>query len=91
MSAIITHIHTLLVYLHPHIRNFVEERDLNRIKEMLTEDKQINKSLKQQLDKDPITVSKWYTNILGLETFIEIAQLLNVDAQKLIWTLRVSK
>lgn len=35
MSAIITHIHTLLVYLYPHIRNFVVERDLNKIKVML--------------------------------------------------------
>ena len=88
MSAIITHIHTLLVYLYPHIRNFVVERDL--IKVMLAEDKHI-KRLKQQLDKDSITVLKWYTNILGLDTFIEIAQLLDVDAQKLIRTLRVSK
>ena len=83
MSAIITHIHTLLVY-------FVVERDLNKIKVMLAEDKHI-KRLKQQLDKDSITVLKWYTNILGLDTFIEIAQLLDVDAQKLIRTLRVSK
>lgn len=58
---------------------------------MLAEDKRINKSLKQQLDKDPITVLKWYTNILGVETFIEIVQLANVDTQKLIWTLGVSK
>ncbi|CAK7082263.1 MAG: XRE family transcriptional regulator [Bacteroides thetaiotaomicron] len=57
---------------------------------MLAEDKHI-KRLKQQLDKDSITVLKWYTNILGLDTFIEIAQLLDVDAQKLIRTLRVSK
>lgn len=90
MSAIITHIHTLLVYLYPHIRNFVVERDLNKINVMLAEDKHI-KRLKQQLDKDSITVLKWYTNILGLDTFIEIAQLLDVDAQKLIRTLRVSK
>ena len=90
MSAIITLIHTLLVYLYPHIRNFVVERDLNKIKVMLAEDKHI-KRLKQQLDKDSITVLKWYTNILGLDTFIEIAQLLDVDAQKLIRTLRVSK
>ncbi|MGJ0746220.1 hypothetical protein, partial [Bacteroides thetaiotaomicron] len=78
------------VYLYPHIRNFVVERDLNKIKVMLAEDKHI-KRLKQQLDKDSITVLKWYTNILGLDTFIEIAQLLDVDAQKLIRTLRVSK
>ena len=57
---------------------------------MLAEDKHI-KRLKQQLGKDSITVLKWYTNILGLDTFIEIAQLLDVDAQKLIRTLRVSK
>jgi hypothetical protein len=76
--------------LYPHIRNFVVERDLNKIKVMLAEDKHI-KRLKQQLDKDSITVLKWYTNILGLDTFIEIAQLLDVDAQKLIRTLRVSK
>ena len=57
---------------------------------MLAKDKHI-KRLKQQLDKDSITVLKGYTNILGVDTFMEIVQLLDVDAQKLIRTLGISK
>jgi putative transcriptional regulator len=60
--------------------------NINRIKVVLVEKNKTNKWLAEQLGKDPATVSKWCTNIAqpSLETLIEIAKVLDVDARELI-------
>lgn len=60
--------------------------DLNRIKVVLAEKKRTSKWLAEQLHKDPATVSKWCTNSAqpSLETLMEIAGALDIDARELI-------
>ena len=55
--------------------------DINRLKVVLVEQKKTSKWLAETLGKDPATVSKWCTNTSqpSIETFLEIARLLNVD------------
>ena len=62
------------------------KEDINRIKVVLAEKKRTNKWLAEQLGKDPATVSKWCTNSAqpGLETLMEIARVLCVDAGDLL-------
>ena len=61
-------------------------KDINRIKVVLVEKKRTNKWLAEQLGKDPATVSKWCTNTSqpGLETLLQIANVLEVDVKKLL-------
>lgn len=60
--------------------------DLNRLKVVLAENKRTSKWLAEQLHKDPATVSKWCTNSAqqSLETLVEIARVLDVEARDLI-------
>ena len=60
--------------------------DLNRLKVVLAENKRTSKWLAEQLHKAPATVSKWCTNSAqpSLETLVEIARVLDVDARDLI-------
>ena len=60
--------------------------DINRIKVVLVEKKLTNKWLAAQLGKDPATVSKWCTNTSqpGLETLLQIANVLEVDVKELL-------
>ena len=60
--------------------------DINRIKVVLVEQERTNKWLAEQLKKDPATVSKWCTNTSqpGLETLLQIANVLNVDVKELL-------
>ena len=62
------------------------EKDINRIKVVLADKKRTNKWLAEQLGKDPATVSKWCTNSCQppMETFIKIAELLNVELADLV-------
>lgn len=62
------------------------ETDINRIKVVLAEKKKTNKWLCEQLNVNPSTVSKWCTNSSqpDLQTFVKIANLLNVDMNDLI-------
>lgn len=64
----------------------MEAKDINRLKVVLAEKKRTNKWLAQQLGKDPATVSKWCTNTAqpGLETLLEIANVLEVDVKDLL-------
>lgn len=64
------------------------EKDINRIKVALVENKRTNKWLAEQLGKDPGTVSKWCTNTLqpNLETLVKIAECLGVDVKDLLWS-----
>ena len=61
-------------------------KDINRIKVALAERKRTGKWLAEQLGKDPATVSKWCTNYAqpGLETLLEIAQVLECDIKDLL-------
>lgn len=60
--------------------------EINRIKVVLVENKKTSKWLAEQLGKDPATVSKWCTNTSqpSIDTFLEIARLLNVDIKELL-------
>lgn len=60
--------------------------DLNRIKLVLVEKKRTSKWLAQEVGRDPATVSKWCTNVSqpDLNTFVKIANLLDVDVRELI-------
>ena len=61
-------------------------KDINRIKVVLVEKNRTNKWLAEQLGKDPATVSKWCTNTSqpGLETLLQIANVLEVDVKELL-------
>ena len=62
------------------------DKDINRIKVVLVENKRTNKWLAEQLGKDPATVSKWCTNSCQptLETLIKISKLLDVELAELV-------
>ena len=64
----------------------MDNKNLNRLKVVLAEKGQSNKWLAEQLKKDPATVSKWCTNTSqpGLETLLQIANVLNVDVKELL-------
>lgn len=62
------------------------DKDINRIKVVLVEKKKTNKWLSEQLGCASTTVSKWCTNSCqpSIETFIRIAQILNVELDELL-------
>jgi len=64
----------------------IMEKDINRLKIVLVEQKRTGKWLAEQIGKDPATVSKWCTNSSqpGLETLIQIADILNVNVRELL-------
>jgi len=64
------------------------DKDINRLKVVLAEQKRTNKWLAEELGKDPASVSKWCTNASqpSLETLVEIARSLNVDVKDLLWS-----
>lgn len=59
---------------------------INRLKIVLAENEKTNKWLAEQLGKSEVTVSRWVTNEVqpSMETFVEIARLLDVDVKALI-------
>ena len=59
---------------------------LNKIKVVLAEKNKSNKWLSDQLGVSPTTISKWVTNTCQppIETFMRIAQLLNVNLDDLV-------
>lgn len=61
-------------------------KDINRIKVVLVEKKKTNKWLSEQLGCATTTVSKWCTNASQppMETFLKIAQILNVELDELL-------
>jgi len=81
-----------IYYLNLHSKRVIifkkmeETKDINRIKVVLVERKRTNKWLAAQLGKDPATVSKWCTNTSqpGLETLLQIANVLEVDVKELL-------
>ena len=63
-----------------------DPKKLNRIKAALADAGQTNKWLADQLGKDPVTISKWCTNITqpDLQTLSKIADLLEIDIRELL-------
>ena len=63
-----------------------DRKFINRLKVVLAEKHKTNKWLADALDKDPATVSKWCTNTSqpGLETLVDIANVLEVDIKELL-------
>ncbi len=59
---------------------------INRLKVMLAEKGKTNKWLAEKLGKSDVTVSRWVTNEVqpSMETFLEIAKLLDVDIKELL-------
>ncbi|MCI6048445.1 MAG: helix-turn-helix domain-containing protein [Prevotella pectinovora] len=60
--------------------------NLNRIKGALTDAGKTGVWLAGQLEKDPVTVSKWCTNTTqpDLQTLANISELLNIDIRELL-------
>lgn len=58
----------------------------NKIKVVLVDKKRTNKWLAEQMGCSPTTVSKWCTNVCQppMETFVRIAELLEVDINELL-------
>lgn len=65
---------------------FSKMTKLNRIKEVLIEQKRTGKWLAESLGKDMATVSRWCNNRTqpSIETLAQIASLLDVDTRELI-------
>jgi DNA-binding Xre family transcriptional regulator len=64
----------------------MNNKDLNRIKVVLVEQKKTAKWLAQQIGKDPATISKWCTNTSqpSLETLNKISEILEVKMSDLV-------
>ena len=64
----------------------MQNKDLNRIKIVLVEQKKTAKWLAEEICKDPSTVSKWCTNSSqpSLDTLSKIAEVLNVKLSDLV-------
>ena len=63
----------------------MRKKAINRLKAVLAEQGKTNKWA-EKLDKNETTVSRWCTNETqpSMDTFIEIAKLLNIDVKELI-------
>ncbi len=59
---------------------------INRLRVILAEKDKNNKWLAEKMGKTEVTVSRWVTNEVqpSIETFIKIAQLLDVDLKELL-------
>lgn len=65
----------------------MERKRINRLKVVLAEKGMTNKQLTEILDKDS-AVSKWDTNTAqpNVEMFIQLARILTVNVDDLLWT-----
>ena len=66
----------------------MERKKINRLKVVLAEKGMTNKQLAEILDKDPAVISKWVTNVAqpNVEMFIQLAKILGVRVDDLLWT-----
>ena len=64
----------------------MSKKTINRLKAVLAEQGKTNKWLAEKLSKSETTISRWCTNEVqpSMDTFVEIAGLLNVDVKDLI-------
>lgn len=72
--------------LHKLNHIIMANKDLNRLKLVLVEQKRTAKWLAAEIGKDPATVSKWCTNTAqpSIETLSIIAEKLDVDIRELL-------
>jgi transcriptional regulator with XRE-family HTH domain len=68
------------------MRNMRKKKTINRLKAVLAEQGKTNKWLAEKLSKNETTISRWCTNEVqpSIDTFVEIAGLLNIDVKELI-------
>lgn len=61
-------------------------KEINRLKAVLIEQERTGKWLAENLGKDTATISRWCNNHAqpSVETFVRMAQLLDVDVRELI-------
>lgn len=61
-------------------------KEINRLKEVLIEQKKTSKWLVENLGKDIATISRWCNNHAqpSIEIFTRIAELLDVDVRELL-------
>lgn len=66
----------------------MERKRINRLKVVLAEKEMTNKQLTEISDKDSVAVSKWDTNTAqpNVEMFIQLARILTVNVDDLLWT-----
>ena len=66
----------------------MKRKRINRLKVVLAEKGITNKQLSEILDKYPAVISKWVTNAAqpNVETFIQLAKILDVSVDDLLWT-----
>lgn len=64
----------------------MSKKAINRLKAVLAEQSKTNKWLAEKLSKNETTISRWCTNETqpSMDTFVDIAKLLNVDVKELI-------
>ena len=64
----------------------MKTKTINRLKAVLAEKQVANKWLAEKMNISTTTVSRWCTNKTqpSLETLVEIAEILKVDAKELI-------
>jgi transcriptional regulator with XRE-family HTH domain len=60
-------------------------KEINKLKVVLVEQKRTGKWLAEAIGKNEATISRWCTNITqpSVETFVAIAEALNVDIKDL--------
>jgi len=59
---------------------------INRLKVVLAEKQKTNKWLSENIDKSPVTISRWCTNDQqpSLQDLVRVAKVLDVDIRELI-------
>lgn len=59
---------------------------INRLKVVLAEKQKTNKWLSENIDKSPVTISRWCTNDQqpSLQDLVKVAKVLDVDIRELI-------
>ncbi len=64
----------------------MNKKAINRLKAVLAEQGKTNKWLAEKIGKNETTISRWCTNEVqpSMDTFIDIAKLLNIDVKELI-------
>lgn len=65
----------------------MERKRINRLKVVLAEKGMTNKQLAETLGKDSAVISKWVTNVAlpNVEMFIQLARILEVSVNDLLW------
>lgn len=71
----------------------MNKKQINRLKIVLVEQGRTNKWLAEQLGKNITTVSRWCTNETqpGIETMVEIAEILKVDVRELLVSTKLER